>query len=141
MFCIPPIDPFLHLGRIPHASESWRDRDVDDQLLGVVVIAIGCCECADDFVLDESEVEVEDVEVNGADFVIANLPPQRHSQPHVQLHACERQIVRRRHCYEAQSFFAVPERPHEDLIRRSGVTQCGRHDLDFVDIPQSHLDC
>jgi hypothetical protein len=34
--------------------------------LGVVVLAIGCCEPAEDLILDEGEVEVEDVEEEGA---------------------------------------------------------------------------
>jgi hypothetical protein len=118
MFSIPPIDPLLQLGRSPRASETRRDCDEDFHELGVVVLAVGVCEHAEDLVFDEGEVEVEDVEVECAHLIFRDFPRQLHNEQVVHLPAGMRQIVYR-HRYEAQSLFLTPEWPLEALIDRT----------------------
>lgn len=138
MFCIPPVDPLLQLGRGPHASETRRDCDPNFDELGVVVLAVGVCEAAEDLVFDEGEIEVEDVEGEGAHLVFHDFPTQLHGEYVVHLPADMRQVVCR-HRYEVQSLFLGPEFPQERLIGGPWVTQCCGHDLDSNDVPKSYL--
>lgn len=59
IFCVPPIDPLLQLDRSPRSSEPRRHCEADDHVLGVVVLAVGCCEPAEDLLLDEGEAHRE----------------------------------------------------------------------------------
>jgi hypothetical protein len=89
--CLLPLEHFWSTDHLlPNARNRnftghRRDCEIDVQDVGVVVLAVGCRERAEDLVLDESEVEVKDVDADRADFVLEDLPPQRRSEQSVQL--------------------------------------------------------